>query len=155
MRLTLILPCIAFLGAACNEQKEGTPAPEPVSVAIEAVKVMTMPFTDRGSRWDNVSDADLYFTIESSQHVLYKYDVARRKENIQASDLPYSFNMNRYELPQVNGTYVVRLYDYDFPDGDDKIDEVIFSPGLYKSNRPHTQVITSAGTKLQLDLSWR
>lgn len=142
-------------GVLCSCQKEDNETPDPTEVSISAVKIITMPLTDKGSEWDIGSDADVFYTIENANTVLYSFNVTGRKENLNQFMLPAVFQMTvPYRLPSMNQAYYITLYDYDDLSSNDLIARISFNPEEFKSDRPLTKIISGSDAIVEISFVW-
>ncbi|MEL6537756.1 MAG: hypothetical protein AAFQ98_20210 [Bacteroidota bacterium] len=99
----------------------------PDAVEVTGIIIDTFPTTDDGSSWDLLDDADLTFSIASGTSVLYEDGVYY--EDVTADNLPLSMFLNTaYQLPTLNQSYTIQLYDDDDFSADDFIGQASFNP---------------------------
>ncbi len=146
---------LLLFGVICSCQKDDDETPDPTEVSISSIKIITMPLTDNGSGWDLNSEADVFFTVENANTVLYSYNVTNRKENLNQFMLPAVFPMAvPYRLPSINQVYHITLYDYDDLSTNDLISKLSFNPEEFKSNRPLTKTISGLDAIIEISFIW-
>lgn len=148
--------CTLLLLTSCQPEDSdaGDFLPDPKEVWITHVKVHTMPLTDKGSRWDVDSDADLTFSILNHTDVLYSHP--EYYLNIGIQSLPITIPLkNPYHLPAINQPYAIRLYDYDDLSPDDPIADVYFNPNEFKGQRPSSKKIETSNAQIEIFFTWQ
>ncbi len=137
---------------ACSKNDEDT---SPTSATVTAVKIATFPLSDQGAQWDVGSDADVYFTIESNNNVLFTFNKSNCIDNVTASDLPLYFNLSvPYQLSVLNQVYYIGIYDYDNLSTDDLIARLPFNPDEFKEDRPATKKVMANDALVEVSFNW-
>lgn len=118
----------------------------PTSMEIVAVKATRFPATNAGASWDTtpfVSDADLYFTIETGSTLVYEYPNFILDASQQTQDFGTSFSIN---LNDPEALYLIKLYDYDSGSiSDELMGTVNFFPYTQGEDYPTTIEVDNGG----------
>lgn len=132
---------------------DDTPEPDAKNVSITGIEIISMPLTDNGSSWDLDGDADVIFKISNVNTVLFESNPP--VNNVSNQDLPLSLQLsNSYQLPILNQTYSILLYDNDQTSGNDYIGGISFNPNNYKSEKPASKTFATADVQIKVGFEW-
>ena len=147
-----------------------TVLPAYTRVGIKGVTILNFPSQDNGRDWDLPSEGrypDVYFDIVSSTtfSLIYKPDLATRKEDLQLANLPTGwYGVNNKPLFIQNDLYqkiTLSLYDYDGPTTTPRfmsnIQNIYFKDANFGFNifyPPSIKVTDNKDMLMQLNLEW-
>lgn len=132
----------------------------PTQIRITQIRVKKFPSaTPNGNWWDILpnSDADIYVTIENSNlSVIYNHPTYFPNAEIIGSNYYDFIPSTPIIITNVNGQFIVNLYDYDGSTIDDDNDFIGFAGltpySLSQSGFPTTKIITGLNGALEFEM---
>lgn len=132
----------------------------PTQIRITKIRVKKFPSaTPNGNWWDILpnSDADIYVTIENSNlSVIYNHPTYFPNAEIIGSNYYDFIPSTPIIITNVNGQFIVNLYDYDGSTIDDDNDFIGFAGltpySLSQSGFPTTKIITGLNGALEFEM---
>ncbi len=156
MRMKFSRACLLiFILFAWSCKKENV-TPSYSNFKVLSVEVLSIPFKNAvGADWDFFDGPDVFFNMEDiNGNVLYKGSDARRN-NAQAKDLPFLWNfVNAHQITNIEVTQYVTVYDYDFPDANDRIGYIGFRLLDHKNGYPKTISKTTKDLAITIRGEW-
>ncbi|QQS28456.1 MAG: calcium-binding EGF-like domain-containing protein [Sphingobacteriales bacterium] len=138
-----------YTGANCSQQAT------PSQIRITNIEVTRFPATDGGAGWDLTSGPDIFITLYLGSTIVW--DSPNYIENANPS-LNYQFTPNpAIVLSNPNSQYTIWLFDYDFPDPDDQMGGINFTPYCSTCGFPPNLTIDGGGSvafRLSLTYIW-
>jgi hypothetical protein len=147
-----------------------TVLPAYTRVGITGVTILNFPAQDLGQDWDTAAEgrfADVYFEISSATtfSLIYKPDLASRKENLQLANLPTGWNgVNNKPMfiqSDLSQKISVTLFDYDGPNTTPRFmtnaQNIYFREAYLGYNNFYPKTLRVTDNKdmlLQFDLEW-
>jgi hypothetical protein len=148
----LILPALICLISCSDDDDNVVEAPD--YIKVKTVFLDKFPATDNGAGWDILDGPDLYFTISYNGAEIYS-SRSNSQNNATGTVAAWAITGN-LNLDYPADQYVIRVYDYDFPDADDFIGGMNFTPFIQANGLPAVIPLTCSGcsTEWRLDVEY-
>ena len=161
MKKTILFGTLIILGLASCTKEEVKPSETSTAVQnytnfkITSIQVNKIPMVNSNSEsWDTFDGPDLRFNIENyNTDVLYKQ--TNYFENINYNNLPikWDFSPQAYPITNFEVNYFISIYDFDYPDTDNKIGYVGFNFNQHKTGYPTSITKTSNDGSISITIN--